>query len=213
MHERSRFLSTITSTIASLSMAAQSPSLKSKLAELKRKAHTSTAPSLAGTVQSHAYRVMHTTLFNAKAARSLQVQADEEYKKNDAEEDSMIIDRSGVTIERRRSPGKALTGDIFDMDFEEMLEDEPMSEDEIDMLLDLEIMRQGLLPSCSILLSDLGGQEDLLRAESMIDLGMGDIEGEIEEPRDDSMMGVSEKNFVAGDLEQHLLVDTVPMLF
>lgn len=142
------------------------------------------------------------------------MQAEEE-KKNDVEEDSMIIEGSAVTLEKRRSSTKAPSGDVSDMDFEDMLEDEdePLSEDEIDMLLDLEIMRQGLLPSCSILLSDFGGQEDLPGTESMIDLGMGDAEDEIKEPRDNSMMEISEKSFVAEDMEQHLFVDTVPMLF
>lgn len=213
MHQRSRFLPTITSTIASLGVAAQSPNLKSKLEELKRKAHNSTAPSLAGAVQSHAYRVMHTSLFSAKAARCLQVQADEEGEKSDKEEDSMIIDESAVTLERRRSSIKPLTDDIFDMDTEDMLEDEPLSEDEIDMLLDLEIMRQGIVPSCSSLLSDFGGQQHLPGDESMIDLGMGDIEDEIKEPGDDCMIEIAEKSSIAEDMEQHLLVDTVPILF
>lgn len=125
------------------------------------------------------------------------MQAGGEDKKNDVEEDSMIIDGSAVTLERKRSPTKTPSGDVSDMDFEDMLEDE----DKIDMLLDLEIMRQVLLPSCSILLSDFGGQEDLPGSESMID-----------EPWDDSVMEISEKSFVAEDMEQHLLVDTVPVL-
>lgn len=143
------------------------------------------------------------------------MQANEEDKKNDVEEDSMIIDGSAVTFEKRRSPTKAPSGNVSDMDFEDMLEDEdePLSEDEIDMLLDLEIMRQGLLPSCSILLSDFGGQEGLPETESMVDLGMGDAEDEIKDPPDNSMMEISEKSFVAEDMELHILVDTVPMLF
>lgn len=213
MHQRCRFLPTITSTIASLGVAAQSPNLKFKLEELKRKAHNSTAPSLAGAVQSHAYRIMHTSLFSAKAARSLRVEADGESAKNDMEEDSMIIDGSAATLEGRRSPMDLLAGDIFDMDAEDMLEDEPLSEDEIDMLLDLEIMRQSLLPSCSILLSDFGGQQDLPGDESMIDLGMEDIEDDIKDPGDDSMIQIMEKSFVAEDMEQHFSVDTIPMLF
>lgn len=213
MHQRSRFLPTITSAIASLGTAAQSPGLKFKLAELKRKIHKSPPPSLSLAVQSHAYRVMHTSLFDAKAARSLRMQVGEGDKKSDAEDDSMIIDGSVFTSERR-SPTKACSLNVSDSDFEDMLEDEdePLSEDETDMLLDLESMPQELLPSRSLRISDFGGQEDLPEAGSLIDLGGQDIE-EIKEPEHYSIMEISEKSLVAEDMEQHLLVDNVPMLF
>ena len=145
------------------------------------------------------------------------MQANEEDKKNDVEESSMIIEGSAVILERRRRQTKVPSGDVSGIDFEDMLQnedaDESLSEDDIDMLLDLELMRQGLLPSCSILLSDFGGQEDLPGTESMIDLGERNIEDEIQEPEDESMMEISEKSFIAEDMEQHLLADTVPMLF
>lgn len=145
---------------------------------------------------------MHTSLFSAKSARSLRVKQDAESKGDDKDEKSMI-GGSVVSPETRRNPKKAPTGDTFEMDFEDMLEDEPLSEDEIDMLLDLEIMRQGLVPSGSILLSNSEDKRHLQDAESMVDLDMKDAD-EMLESKDGSIIEMSEKSYITQDIEHGL---------
>ena len=56
-----------------LGISAQSPCLKSKLAQLRNRGQPMDRPSLAGAVHAQTYRIMHTSLFSAKAARCLPV--------------------------------------------------------------------------------------------------------------------------------------------
>lgn len=213
MSQRSRFLPTITSTVTSFGKTAQSPILKSKLAKLTSKGHTSGRATLPGTVQAQAYRIMHTSLFSAKSARNLLIEKNEESKDDDKNEESMIIDGSTVSLERRGGPRETPWEDISEMDFEDMLEDEPLSEDEIDMLLDLEIMRQSLVPTGSILLVNNDEERHLQDAESMIDMDMRFDQDEILETRDGSMMEISGKSYVAEDNELALPEGHLDMLF
>lgn len=129
-------------------------------------------------------------------------------------EESMIIDRSTVSLEGRGVSEKAPWEGILEMDFEDMLEDEPLSEDEIDMLLDVEIMRQSFVPNGSILLSSIENeghsQDDV---ESMIDMDMWDVEENTMETRDGSMIEISEESYVAEDKELALPKGHLDMLF
>ena len=210
MSQRSRFVPTITSTITSLAMTAQSPSLKSKLAKLASKGSFPGEDSSAGSVQARTYRIMHTSLFSAKSARKLLVARVQESRGGNREEDSMIIDGASVSA---KNSGIAPTEDIVDMDFDDILDDEPLSEDEVDMLLDLEIMRQGLASSCSILLSVNEDESHIQGAESQIDLEMKDAQDEVAEAKDDSILEMSEKSFNAPVILDGLVGGHADMLF
>ncbi len=165
MSERSKFLPTINSTISLLASSAQSANLREKLKKLTEKS-TRAPAGLSSAVQAHTFRIMHNSLFDRRAASRLRTHSYiGDAGQQEEGDDSMIMDTS-LTRESRSS----LDGNILDdheNDSGRMLEDEPLSDDELEMLLDLETMReqqgQKSRGSHSMLFPDGNQHEGLLR--------------------------------------------------
>ncbi|KFZ18858.1 hypothetical protein V501_00976 [Pseudogymnoascus sp. VKM F-4519 (FW-2642)] len=195
MSERSAFLNTISSTLSSLSKTSQLPSLQKKLSTIHENSPTRFAqthpPRLNQTLQAHVFRMMQTTLYEPIASRRLRPSVIEE----SGEEET----RSGPASRDRENSGPARvdiengSDEVVDADegFEDLFGEELLSDGEMDMLFDLEILRnRGEGRSCSMLFGSGGGNSSMLmEGEEVHEDGSGDA-------------GEEDSIFSTGDIER-----------
>lgn len=184
MGQRSRFLTTISNAVTHLTETAQSPSLQQKLAHIQTMGSETQHSSLTQTVQAQLFRLMHASLHDPMSARRLRP-AEVDSESTDIEEenldDKMIMDIPGQLRSEERQEGEShdTAVDFAGTDFEDIFEDELLSDDEIDMLFDLEMMRQhskeNTRGSCSMLLQSEAGCSMLLESENGWEEGMDGI--------------------------------------
>lgn len=167
MSERSAFLTTISTTLSSLSKTSQLPSLQKKLTTIHERLPVMSAEShprrLNQTIQAHVFRMMQTALYEPIASRRLRPSVIEESGEEEARSGppSRDCENSGpsqVDIENG-------SNDLVDADegFEDLFGEELLSDGEMDMLFDLEILRsRGEGGSCSMLFGSGGGDSSML---------------------------------------------------
>ncbi|OBT51986.1 hypothetical protein VE04_07106 [Pseudogymnoascus sp. 24MN13] len=196
MSERSAFLNTISSTLSSLSKTSQLPSLQNKLSIIHENTPTRSdethPPRLNQTLQAHVFRMMQTTLYEPIASRRLQPSAIEESGEEEA--------RSGPASRDCENSGPARvdiengSDEVVDADegFEDLFGEELLSDGEMDMLFDLEILRnRGEGRSCSMLFGSGGGNSSMLmEGEEVREDGTGDA-------------GEEDSLFSTGDIERN----------
>lgn len=183
MSQRCQFLSTISNAMASLTKTGQSPSLHRKLALIQEMVPARNTParplSLSQTMQAQLFRMMHISLYEPITARRLRPAKFEDdsqtiVKENIDEgaivegivDEEMIIDAPSQTHEIREETDERISEpkDFADAEFEDIFDEELLSDDEIDMLFDLEILRnqtrENTRGSCSMLLQSEDGCGD-----------------------------------------------------
>ncbi|KFY55227.1 hypothetical protein V497_07115 [Pseudogymnoascus sp. VKM F-4516 (FW-969)] len=196
--ERCAFLNTISSTLTSLSKTGQLPSLQNKLTKIHENDPNRSAggnsPRLNHSIQAHVFRMMQTALYEPIASRRLRPSVIEESGGEEA--------RSGPPSRDYENSGSPQVGirtgsdDVVDGDegFDDMFREELLSDGEMDMLFDLEIMRKkenaGGEGSCSMLFGSSGGSSSMLMRG---DEGQEDATGEA---RDEGII------FSTGDIKQ-----------
>ncbi|OBT73116.1 hypothetical protein VF21_08916 [Pseudogymnoascus sp. 05NY08] len=166
MSERSAFINTISTTLSSLSKTSQLPSLQKKLSTIHENPPARSAethpPRLNQTIQAHVFRMMQTTLYEPIASRRLRPSVIEESGEEEA--------RSGPPSRDYENSGPPRvdtengSDEVVDADegFEDLFGEELLSDGEMDMLFDLEILRnRGEGGSCSMLLES-GGDSSML---------------------------------------------------
>lgn len=177
MFERSAFLNTISTTLSSLSKTSQLPSLKEKLTAIHENGSTQSAetspPRLNQTIQAHMFRMMQTDLYQPIASRRLRPSV--------IEESGEVEARSGPPNLDRENSGSSQvdlgngSDDVVDVDeeFEDLLGEELLSDGEMDMLFDLEIMRNKRREreegSCSMLFGSGWGDSSMLMGGEEMD--------------------------------------------
>ncbi|OAF59758.1 hypothetical protein VC83_04048 [Pseudogymnoascus destructans] len=170
MSERSAFLNTISSILSSLPKTSQLPSLQKKLSIIHENPPARSAetrpPRLSETIQAHVFRMMQTTLYEPIASRRLRPSVIEESGEEEA--------RSGLPSRDCENSGSAQVDigntsddvvDVVDADegFEDLFGEELLSDGEMDMLFDLEILRnRGERGSCSMLFGSGEGDSSML---------------------------------------------------
>lgn len=170
MSERSAFLNTISTTLSSLSKTSQLPSLQKKLAIIHESSLARSAeshhPRLNQTIQAHVFQMMQIALYEPIASRRLRPSVIEESGEEDA--------RSGPPSRDCHNSGPPQVGignesdDDVDADegFEDLFGEELLSDGEMDMLFDLEILRNrervGEGESCSMLFGSGGEDSSML---------------------------------------------------
>lgn len=159
LSHQSANITAISQAMSSISLTVQSPALKEELAKLKTK---NSNASLFDAVKAASFKTMHKSLYDPKACRKLVTSSQKTEKEDDLEDRDLMLD--GETASRPDATKDARPilqirldrGNSFVLELEDMSEEELLSDNEIDMLLDLEIMKrqqgQTAKTSCSILL-------------------------------------------------------------
>jgi hypothetical protein len=203
MSERCAFLSTISTTLAAISKTSQLPSLQKKLMMIQENSTTQNtetqSPRLNQTIQAHLFRMMHTSLHEPISGRRLQpsmVEQSGEYTVSTEPPSQAYGDGERPHVSISETTGNE------EENFEDMLGEELLSDDEIDMLFDLEILRnqEKGCPggSCSMLMESEGGNCSMLLENEKSHEGAA---GEIgEEDRIFSTRGIKR-----GDQDEHTL--------
>ncbi|KFZ22742.1 hypothetical protein V502_02783 [Pseudogymnoascus sp. VKM F-4520 (FW-2644)] len=203
--ERCAFLNTISTTLSSLSKTSQLPSLQQKLTTIHETGPARSAgtqpPRLNQTIQAHVFRMMQTSLYEPIASRRLRPSVIEESgEEARSGPPSRDCDNSGplrVDIENG-------SDDVVDVDegFEDLFGEELLSDGEMDMLFDLEILRNrergGSRETCSMLFGSGGGNSSMLMGgEEVREDAIGETGGE------DSIFSTGEVERDDGD--EHIL--------
>ncbi|KFX97910.1 hypothetical protein V490_02560 [Pseudogymnoascus sp. VKM F-3557] len=168
--ERCTFLNTISSTLTSLSKTGQLPSLHNKLTKIHENDPNRSAEGnprrLNHSIQAHVFRMMQTALYEPIASRRLRPSVVDESGGEEA--------RSGPPSRDYENSGPPQVGirtgsdGVVDGDegFDDMFGEELLSDGEMDMLFDLEIMRQKERgageESCSMLFGSDGRSSSML---------------------------------------------------
>ncbi|OBT85291.1 hypothetical protein VE02_06512 [Pseudogymnoascus sp. 03VT05] len=195
MRERSAFLNTISSTLSSLPKTSQLPSLQTKLTTIQENSPARSPqthpPRLNQTIQAHVFRMMQATLYEPISSRRLRPSVIEESGEEEARSGPSSRDcgNSGpAQVDIENGPDNVVDADEG---FEDLFGEELLSDGEMDMLFDLEILRnRGEGGSCSMLFGSGGGDSSML---------MGG-----EEVHDDAGREASEEDsiFSTGEVEQ-----------
>ncbi|KFY23684.1 hypothetical protein V493_05716 [Pseudogymnoascus sp. VKM F-4281 (FW-2241)] len=203
MSERSAFLNTISASLSSLSNTSQLPSLQKKLATIHENGPTRSLdagpPRLNQTIQAHVFRMMQRTLYEPIASRRFRPSVIEESGEEEARSGTPSRDSENSGPRQVNSRNGLNEAVDADEEFEDLFGEELLSDGEMDMLFDLEILRNRervrSRETCSMLLGSGGGDSSML---------MGD-----EEVHGDAIRetGEEESIFSTGEVErdEHIL--------
>lgn len=229
MSERSAFLNTISATLSSLSKTSQLPSLKKKLTAIHENGPTQSAeihpPRLNQTIQAHVFRMMQTTLYEPIASRRLRSSVIEESGEVEARSGPPNLDRENNGLPQVDLENGSDNLVDADENFENLFGEELLSDGEMDMLFDLEIMRnkergreEG---SCSMLFGSGWGDSSMLMGDEEMDedevreTGEEDIifsTGEIERGNDGGENVLHEPEFWSSSIVEEELEEDAEMI-
>ncbi|KFY41693.1 hypothetical protein V494_02846 [Pseudogymnoascus sp. VKM F-4513 (FW-928)] len=200
MSERCAFLTTISTALSSLSKASQLPSLQKKLATIHQNSLARSAethpPRPNQSLQAHVFQMMQTALYEPIASRRLRPSVIEESGEEEPRSGPLSRDCENS------GPPKVDLGngsdDGADEEFENLFGEELLSDGEMDMLFDLEILRN----------REEGGSCSMLFGSGERDSSMLMEDGEVHEAatrESEEEDGIFSIGVEQGDGDEHIL--------
>ncbi|KFY12040.1 hypothetical protein V492_04141 [Pseudogymnoascus sp. VKM F-4246] len=202
MSERCAFLTTISTALSSLSKTSQLPSLQNKLATIHQNSLARSTethpPRLHQSIQAHVFQMMQTALYEPIASRRLRPSVIEESGEEEARSGppSRDCENSGPPKVDLGNGSDDVVG--ADEEFENLFGGELLSDGEMDMLFDLEILRnRGDGGSCSMLFGSVGRDSSMLMEGEEVHEAATRESGEAE--------GIFSIGIEQGDGDEHIL--------